>query len=95
MANSMKKKGSTIILKGVADQETWILHAFFGMLGTLNDINVLNRSPLMNKIANGETTPVEFVANGHTYYYDYYLANDNKSLYRQVSLLVSFWKLCY
>ena len=29
----------------------------------------------MNKIANGETTPVEFLANGHTYNYDYYLAD--------------------
>ena len=45
------------------------------MPGSLNDINVLNRSPLMNKITNGETTPVEFVANGHTYNYGYYLAD--------------------
>ena len=69
-----KKKVSTIILEAVADQETWIWHAFFGMTGSLNDINVVNRSPLMNKIANGETTPVEFVANGYTYNYVYYLA---------------------
>ena len=29
----------------------------------------------MNRIANGETSPVEFVANGHTYNYGYYLAD--------------------
>jgi hypothetical protein len=29
----------------------------------------------MNSIANGETPPVEFVANGHTYNYGYYLAD--------------------
>ena len=45
------------------------------MSGSLNDISVLNRSPLMNKTTNGETTPVEFVANGHTYNYGYYLAD--------------------
>ena len=69
------KLGSTIILEAVADRETWIWHAFFGMHGSLSDINVLNRPPLMNKIRNGETTPVEFVANGHTYNYGCYLAD--------------------
>ena len=29
----------------------------------------------MSKIANGETPPVEFVANDHTYNYGYYLAD--------------------
>ena len=45
------------------------------MLGSCNGINVLQWSPLMNRIANGETTPMEFVANGHTYNYGYYLAD--------------------
>ena len=46
------------------------------MPGSLNDINVANRLPLMNKIANGDLPPVQFVANGRTYNYDYYLADD-------------------
>ena len=46
------------------------------MPGSLNDINVVNRSPLTNKIANDELPPVQFVANGRTYNYGYYLAND-------------------
>jgi len=45
------------------------------MPGSLNDINVVNRSPLMNKIANDELPSVQFVANGHTYNYGYYLAD--------------------
>jgi hypothetical protein len=69
------KKDSTIILEAVADYETWIWHAFFGMPGSCNDINVLQRSPLMNKIALGETPPVEFEANGRTYKYGYFLAD--------------------
>jgi hypothetical protein len=59
----------------VADQETWICHAFFGMLGSCNDINVLQRSPLFAKLANGEAPPMEFQANNHTYKIDYYLAD--------------------
>jgi len=34
----------TIILEAVASQELWIWHVFFGMPGSLNDINVLDRS---------------------------------------------------
>ena len=69
------KKDSTIILESVADHETWIWHAFFGMPGSCNDINVLQRSPLMTRIAKGETPPVQYVANGQTYNYGYYLAD--------------------
>ena len=37
------------------------------MPGSLNDINIVNWSLLMNKIVNGELPPVQFVANGvHT-----------------------------
>src|SRR3954467_5319386 len=32
--------------------------------------------PVMNRIANSETPLVEFVANDHTYNYDYFLADD-------------------
>ena len=59
----------------MADHETWIWHAFFRMLGSCNDINVLQRSLLMTRIANGETPPVQYVANGKTYNYGYYLAD--------------------
>jgi hypothetical protein len=70
-----QKKDSTIILEAVADYETWIWHAFFGMPGSCNDINVLQRSPLMTRIALREGPLVEFEANGHTYNYGYYLAD--------------------
>ena len=70
-----QKKDSTIILEAVADHETWIWHAFFGMPGSCNDINVLQRSPLFAKLANGESPPVEFQANNRTYNMGYYLAD--------------------
>nr|XP_043614675.1 uncharacterized protein LOC122586751 [Erigeron canadensis] len=35
-----------VTLEVVASQDLWIWHAFFGPLGSLNDINVLNQSTL-------------------------------------------------
>jgi hypothetical protein len=69
------KKDATIILEAVADQETWIWHAFFGMPGSCNAINVIQRSPLMTRIALREGPQVEFEANGRKYNYGYYLAD--------------------
>ncbi|KAK1697482.1 hypothetical protein QYE76_014179 [Lolium multiflorum] len=69
------KKDATIVLEAVADQETWIWHAFFGMSGSCNDINVLQRSPLMTRLAMREGPLVEFEANGHKYNYGYFLAD--------------------
>ena len=43
----------TIVLEAVASQDLWIWHAFFGPPGTLNDINVLDRSPVFDDILQG------------------------------------------
>ncbi|CAN6204894.1 unnamed protein product [Urochloa humidicola] len=64
-----------IILKAVASQDLWIWHAFFGMPGSHNDINVLQRSPLFRRLAAGDTPPVQFEINGHQYTMPYYLAD--------------------
>ncbi|XP_023750622.1 uncharacterized protein LOC111898969 [Lactuca sativa] len=40
----------TIILEAVASQDLWIWHAFFGVAGSNNDLNVLGQSPLFNDI---------------------------------------------
>jgi hypothetical protein len=45
-AYTRHKDGPTIILEVVASQDLWIWHAFFGLPGSLDDINVLNRSSL-------------------------------------------------
>ena len=68
-------KDATIILEAVADHETWIWHAYFGMPSSCNDINALDRSPLFANLANREAPPVTFEANGRTYNYGYYLAD--------------------
>nr|XP_020195838.1 uncharacterized protein LOC109781661 [Aegilops tauschii subsp. strangulata] len=50
-------------------------HAYFGMPASCNGINVLDRSPLFAKLANGEAPPVTFDENGRTYNYGYYIAD--------------------
>ena len=65
----------TIILEVVASQDLWIWHAFFGLPGSLNDINVLDRSPVFTLLANGHAPPVNYIINGHEYRMGYYLAN--------------------
>ena len=66
----------TIILEVVASQDIWIWHAFFGMPRSLNDINVLDRSPIFAALVEGRTAPVNYTINGHEYTMGYYLADE-------------------
>ncbi|XP_010463435.1 PREDICTED: uncharacterized protein LOC104744116 [Camelina sativa] len=52
---------------------------FPGMIGsidcTLNDINVLDRSPVFDDILHGHAPKVKYSVNGHEYHMAYYLTN--------------------
>ncbi|XP_035842621.1 putative nuclease HARBI1 isoform X2 [Helianthus annuus] len=65
----------TIILEAVASYDLWIWHAFFGMPGSLNDINVLERSSIFTELEQGCAPPVNYTVNGHDYTMGYYLAD--------------------
>ncbi|WVZ69895.1 hypothetical protein U9M48_018611 [Paspalum notatum var. saurae] len=65
----------TMILEAVASQDLRIWHAFFGLLGSHIDINVLHRSPVFDDLANGRAPEVEFTVNGNQYTMGYYLAD--------------------
>jgi hypothetical protein len=69
------KDGPTMILEAVASQDLWIWHAFFGLFGSLNDINVLNRFPLFQSLTLGTAPHVEYMVNGNKYTMGYYLAD--------------------
>ncbi|GJU55951.1 ALP1-like protein isoform X1 [Tanacetum coccineum] len=56
-----------ILLEAVASQDLWKWHAFFGVAGSNNDINVLYQSPLFNDLKTGRAPEIPFVANGVTY----------------------------
>ncbi|PNX56583.1 ribosomal protein, partial [Trifolium pratense] len=44
----------TVMLEVVASQDLWIWHAFFGVAGSNNDINVLNQSHVFNDVLQGQ-----------------------------------------
>ncbi|XP_024004241.1 uncharacterized protein LOC112081640 [Eutrema salsugineum] len=66
---------TTIVLEAVASYDLWIWHAFFGPPGTLNDLNVLERSPVFDDIINGQAPQVTFSVNGREYHMAYYLTD--------------------
>nr|GEW54575.1 hypothetical protein [Tanacetum cinerariifolium] len=65
-----------ILLEAVASQDLWIWHAFFGVAGSNNDINVLYQSPLFNDLKTRRAPEIPFVANGVTYPSGYYLVDE-------------------
>ncbi|XP_033134269.1 putative nuclease HARBI1 [Brassica rapa] len=65
----------TIVLEAVADYDLWIWHAFFGAPGTMNDLNILDRSPVFDDVINGIAPQVNFYVNGHPYHLAYYLTD--------------------
>ncbi|XP_073153941.1 uncharacterized protein [Henckelia pumila] len=65
----------TIILEAVASSDLWICHAFFGVAGSRNDINILNESPLFNDVLKVNAPEVNFIVNDTQYTKGYYLAD--------------------
>ena len=56
--NGDKKKPS-IVLEAVSDYHMFFWHASYGCAGTLNDINIMNLSPLTEMFVNGEMEMLE------------------------------------
>ncbi|XP_039804113.1 protein ANTAGONIST OF LIKE HETEROCHROMATIN PROTEIN 1-like [Panicum virgatum] len=69
------QKVPTIILEAVASHDLWIWHAFFGVAGSNNDINVLGQSHLFIKELKGQAPRVQYMVNGNQYNTGYYLAD--------------------
>jgi hypothetical protein len=67
-------KYPTMILEADALHDLWIWHAYFGMPGSYNNINILQRSNLFESHFSGDSALVAFSVNGHTYNMGYYLA---------------------
>ncbi|XP_073119752.1 uncharacterized protein [Henckelia pumila] len=75
----------TIILEVVADYDLWIWHAYFGMPGSNNDINVLETSHLFSDLTRGIAPPAHFVQKRIEYNMGYYLSDN---IYPKWSTLV-------
>ena len=63
------------MLEVVASEDLWIWHCFFGLPGTCNDINVLQQSHLLRRLASGDAPACNFIVNGYEYTKGYYLAD--------------------
>ncbi|XP_062188824.1 uncharacterized protein LOC133892101 [Phragmites australis] len=66
---------ATIFLEVVASQDLWIWHGFFGVVGSNNDIIVLNQSPSFTEVLKGQAPQVQFSINKRQYDIGYYLAD--------------------
>ncbi|XP_061993725.1 uncharacterized protein LOC133711636 [Rosa rugosa] len=64
---SGRKQIPTIILEAVASYDTWIWHAFFGMPGACNDLNVLAKSPLFDELTAGRAPLIQFQVNNRAH----------------------------
>lgn len=62
-----KDGNMSIVLEAIATSNLWIWHAFAGIPGSCNDINVIDRSPLMVNLLNGVAPDVSYELNGNTY----------------------------
>jgi len=65
----------TLILDAVAFYDLWIWHAFFECPGSINDLQVLDRSPVFQELYEGRFPKCEYVVNGRKYNIGYYLSD--------------------
>jgi hypothetical protein len=72
---SGKEGKPTVILEAVATHNLWIWHAFFGLLGKLNNITILDRSPIFQKAQAGLAVLFHYQVNGNKYQHGYYITN--------------------
>jgi hypothetical protein len=70
-----KSRDATIVLEAVESEDLWIWHAFFGLSGTLNDINVLQRSPLFARLISGDAPTCNYKVMDNEYTMGYYLTD--------------------
>jgi hypothetical protein len=65
----------TVILEAVVTHDLWIWNVFFGLPGTLNNITVLDRSPIFRKAQDGLAVLFHYQVNGNKYKNGYYLTD--------------------
>ena len=70
-----KEKRPTVVLEAIASYDLHIWHAFVGMPGACNYLNVLDASPLLTEYVDKEMPRFEYHVNGSTYRFLYWLAD--------------------
>ncbi|XP_076928921.1 uncharacterized protein LOC143593062 [Bidens hawaiensis] len=75
----------TVSLQAICSHELWIWSAFFGSVGSNNDINVLNASPVLEYYISRSIPVLPFYANDIFYRHGYYLGD---GIYPEYSIIV-------
>ncbi|XXQ33541.1 DDE Tnp4 domain-containing protein [Plasmodiophora brassicae] len=70
-----KEHEPTVVIEAIADHECRIWHFFCGCPGSLNDLNVLDRSPVLNSQITGEMPTVLYSVGQNEYSVPYYLVD--------------------
>ncbi|XXQ32282.1 DDE Tnp4 domain-containing protein [Plasmodiophora brassicae] len=65
----------SVIMEAIATMDLWIWHAYVGLPGANNDINVVDRSPLVNDLLQGVGPHCDFRANGREHSMAYFLVD--------------------
>ena len=79
----------TVILEASASYDCWFWHAFFGLPGSNNDLNVLYKSNIFEDLKKGFAPQCNFTINGNHYTQGYYLAD---GIYPEWSTMVQAYK---
>ncbi|CEP01685.1 DDE Tnp4 domain-containing protein [Plasmodiophora brassicae] len=75
MFSTGKEHEPTVVIEAIADHDCTIWHFFCGCPGSLNDLNVLNRSPVLNSQITGEMPTVLYSVGQNEYSIPYYLVD--------------------
>ena len=83
-----REKYAGLGLEAVVDNNLWFWHAAFGFPGTLNDINIWERSSLFESMINGEheKLDLDYVVDGEVFSKLFYLVN---GIYPSLSRFIS------
>ncbi|CAL8113317.1 unnamed protein product [Prunus armeniaca] len=91
-----RKGQKSIILEAVASFDCWVWHAFFGVAGSQNDLNVLSQSPVFDEVLRGHSPQVTYQINNTVYSGAYYLADGiypRKDVERCFGILQARWAI--
>jgi len=87
-AYQSRKGKRRIVVEAVCDEDLWVWHPFVGAPGSLNDINVMQQSPLYLDVTGGRLPPrgTPFTINGRAHTLPFYLVD---GIYPRYAFLMS------
>ncbi|XP_076904350.1 uncharacterized protein LOC143559758 [Bidens hawaiensis] len=75
----------TVSLQAICSHDLWVWSTYFGSVGSNNDINVLNMSPVLEYCISHSIPVLPFNANGTYYHHGYYLRD---GIYPEYSIIM-------